>query len=402
VKQVSNVYCLACHGPARVDPPVAEQPGRFEAGVCARCHDRLPEQDLVVQWRTSRMSQTIKGQLNGPEAKAECTVCHSSQGFYYDNFTLGRPPSTDVVVMSCCENLAPITCQTCHSPMYAENQAQIFLHGSVTTKSGLDLKEIGEGALCVMCHNTNHDVKEASTLNERLAPHSPQADLSYGRAGYLLPAAGYPQPSGATCSRDAGKGCVTCHMEKGPSYGQPGYRQVGDHTFRTVSTGGVENVRPCQTCHPQLQSFDPKARGDYDGDREVEGVRAEVDGLMVLLEQRLSAAIQERGYTGCDPDRSTGAWFKAGFREMVVLTDRLGFDLGDCDRNGAVERDERPFIFPDEDLLLHKAAYNYLLIKRDKSRGLHNHPYAVTLLQRTLVALVADKGLPDWDKVTPR
>jgi hypothetical protein len=397
VKDVSNVYCVACHGPARVDPPMAEQPGRFEAGVCARCHDRKPEQDLVAQWRTSRMAKTIRAELNGPESKAECTRCHSSQGFYYTNFALGRPPNTGVVVMSCCENLAPITCQTCHSPMYAKNKAQIFRYDAVETGSGLKLKGIGAGALCSMCHNTDHDVSQASTLSQRLAPHSPQADLSYGRGGYVLAAKGYPTPKGAACARDAGEGCANCHMHKGPAYGKPGYRQVGDHTFHMISSGGVDNVLPCQGCHPTMESFDPLARGDYDGSGGLESVRKEVDGLLALLKQHLSAAIAKRGFTGCDAARSRGSWIKAGFRLKVVVTDELGFDLGDCDRSGEIERTEQAFVFPAADLLLHKAAYNYLFIASDKSRGLHNVPYAVILLQRTLVALTGGEGLPRWD-----
>jgi hypothetical protein len=397
LKDVSNVFCVGCHGPARVDPPVAEQPGRFEVGVCARCHDRLPEQDLVAQWRQSRMAQTIKGDLNGPESRSDCAGCHTAQGFYYDNFALGRPPNENVVVMSCCENLAPITCQTCHSPMYARNKAQVFAYDSVETESGLKLSKVGSGAVCVMCHNTEHDVTAASTLSKRLAPHSPQADLSYGRGGFLLGPADYPVPSGVTCSKNAGDGCATCHMDEGPPVGDPGHRKVGDHTFRMISSEGQPNTRPCQACHPGRESFDPRARHDYDGDARTESVREEVDGLMALLRAQLAAAVAARAYRGCDPARSPGAFVKRGFAQRIVVTDALGFDLGDCDRNGIIEREEEAFVFPQADLLLHKAAYNYLFVASDKSRGLHNLPYVVSLLQRTIHAVAGGKNLPDWD-----
>jgi hypothetical protein len=401
LKEVSNVFCVGCHGPARVDPPVAEQPGRFEVGVCARCHDRLPEQDLVAQWRQSRMAQTIKGDLNGPESRTECARCHTAQGFYYENFALGRPPNEGVVVMSCCENLAPISCQTCHSPMYSRNTAQTFAYDAVETSSGLELKKVGSGAVCVHCHNTDHDVTAASTLSRRLAPHSPQADISYGRGGFLLGPADYPVPSGITCSKDAGDGCATCHMDEGPPVGDPDYRKVGDHTFRMISSEGKPNTRPCQACHPGRESFDPRARHDYDGDGKTESVREEVDGLMALLHTQLSAAIVARGYKGCDPARSPGTFVKRGFAMRIVVTDALGFDLGDCDRNGIVEREEDPFVFPQADLLLHKASYNYLFVASDKSRGLHNLPYVVSLLQRTIHAVAGGKNLPDWDLFQP-
>jgi len=398
VKEVSNVYCLACHGPARVDPPVAEQPGRFGVGVCARCHDRKPEQDLVAQWRLSKMSRTITGDVNGAEARPECIRCHTSQGFYYKNFALGRPPNSRVAIIACCENMEPITCQTCHSPMYATNKAQVFRYGDVTTDSGLKLTKVGSGALCSTCHNTEHDVAAAASLSDRLAPHSPQADLSYGRAGYSLPAPGHPALTGVACSKNAGEGCVTCHMDSGPAAGKPGHRGVGLHTFRMTSTGGLPNLRPCQACHgAKAQSFDFTAQGDHDGDGSVEGVRAEVDGLMALLQKRLRLAIAARGYKGCDSNKSAGRWIKAGYRNKVVVTNEQGNDLGDCDGNGVVERTEVAFTFPDADVLLHKAAYNYLVVQKDGSRGLHNLPYTVKLLQRTVYALSGGKNLPGWE-----
>jgi hypothetical protein len=280
--------------------------------------------------------------------------------------------------------------------MYARNKAQTFAYDEVTTDSGLDLDSVGSGAICVHCHNTEHDVRDPKTLSQRLAPHSPQADLSYGNAGYLLGPDDYPTPSGAACSRTAGDGCATCHMHEGPGPDDPDYRKVGDHTFHMVSTEGRDNTRPCQVCHQGRQSFDPRARHDYDGNTKVESVREEVDGLIVVLEQRLAAAIAQRGYSGCDPATSAGAFVKRGFAQKVVVVDKLGFDLGDCDRNGIIEREERAYLFPEADLLLHKAAYNYLLVKADKSRGLHNLPYVVSLLQGTIHAVTKGINLPPW------
>jgi len=401
VKDVSNIYCLACHGPGRLESPGAGTSGLFSAGVCARCHDRLPEQDLVAQWRTSLMAQTIKGDLNGAEARSECSVCHTGQGFYYDRFALGRPPNPNTVKAFNPDTLAPITCQICHSPMYANNKAQLFAFDGVSTDSGLVLQQVGSGAICIHCHNTGHDVSQAGTLAERLAPHSPQADLSYGQGGYLLGPASYPVPSGSACSLTAGDGCATCHMDEGPAPGDPDYRKVGDHTFHMVSSEGSPNSRPCQACHPGRQSFDPRARHDYDGNGKVQSVRLEVDGLMAELRARLSAAIAARGYAGCDAAGSKGVFIKRGFAHKIVVVDGLGFDLGDCDRNGVVERQEDPFVFPDADLLLHRAAYNYLFVKTDKSRGLHNLPYVVSLLQGTIHAISGGTNLPDWDLFRP-
>ena len=108
-------------------------------------------------------------------------------------------------------------------------------------------------------------------------------------------------------------------------------------------------------------------------------------------------AIAARGYKGCDGNKSAGRWIKAGYRNKVVVTNEQGNDLGDCDGNGVVERTEVAFTFPDADVLLHKAAYNYLVVQKDGSRGLHNLPYTVKLLQRTVYALSGGKNLPGWE-----
>jgi hypothetical protein len=161
-------------------------------------------------------------------------------------------------------------------------------------------------------------------------------------------------------------------------------------------TARKQNVAACQQCHPQMASFNPKAGDDYDGDGRVEGIADEIDGLLTLLKARLEAAIAARGYRGCDRARSSGVTYKLGSRERIVVADAQGRDLGDCDGSGELEREEQAFVFPEADLLLHKAAYNHQLIIADGSRGMHNPPYAVKLLQRTLAALVGERELPRW------
>jgi hypothetical protein len=185
-------------------------------------------------------------------------------------------------------------------------------------------------------------------------------------------------------------------MNAGPAVKESGYRQVGLHTFQMISPEGVPNLRPCVACHPGRTSYDSKARGDYDGNQRVEGVRQEVQGLLNLLEARLSSAIKALKLTGCQGKNGPSAGFKLNSDGKIVLTDALGQELGDCNRNGVLEEKETAAVFPKANTLYHQAAYNYLLIKNDKSVGLHNYPYTVALLQRTLYALGQGQDLPAW------
>lgn len=398
VRQVSNVYCLACHGSARVDPPFGDQPGLFGAGVCARCHDRPPELTTASEWRTSKHAKTITGEINGPETRRPCSSCHTAQGFYREHFALARPASSKTVTFNCCLNPQPITCQGCHNAMLAKHPHQLHDSDAVKTPSGLDLDDVGNGAVCARCHNAGADLHNESTVRDRLAPHAPQADLLYGKAGFSLVAPqSYPELSGVACGGETKQGCVSCHMAAPPRRDLRPADRIGGHTFRMRSDKAGENLAVCRSCHPGMKSFDHKAKGDYDGDGDVEGAKSEVRGLLALLAERLREAISARGYRGCDRARSRGVWIDSGEqRGRIVVVDAKGIDLGDCDRNGAIERAERAFVFPEGDLALYRAAYNYLVVARDGSAGLHNFPYTVKLLQRTIHAVGGGKNVPSW------
>ncbi|PIE18693.1 MAG: hypothetical protein CSA65_04255 [Proteobacteria bacterium] len=403
VKDVSNVYCLACHGPGRLDPPIAEQPGLFGVGVCARCHDRLPEHPLVAQWRTSKHAKTVTNEVNGPERRKACARCHSAQGFVYGNFSLARPHSSKTAMLNCCETVQPVTCQACHDPMRATPRKQVRRFGPIATPSGAKHELGGSGAICSMCHHADVDIASAEHLAARLAPHAPQTDLMLGRAGYELPpnsaAITLPPLGGQGCVKETRDTCVTCHMHDGPIAAMRGHHSLGGHSFAmatkaggTAKTAGkrIEHIAACRSCHPKQESFDDPAKGDYDGDGQVEGAQQEIDGLLGLVEAALRRAITTAAYKGCDGANGPGVWIaRGGGGAKLVLIDADGNDLGDCDRNGAIERRERAFTFPAtaEGTRFHKAAYNWLAVKRDGSRGLHNYGYTVKLLQRTLAAL---------------
>jgi hypothetical protein len=143
-----------------------------------------------------------------------------------------------------------------------------------------------------------------------------------------------------------------------------------------------------------MSRFNDKAKADYDGDGLIEGVQDEVDGLLVLLRDRLQRAVAAREWRGCR--RQPGHGLQVDERLKIVVVDAAGKDLGDCDENGVIEREERPFTLPDDAIELHKAAYNYFLVQKDASRGLHNLPYALKLLQRTIYAVSGGQDLPPW------
>ena len=171
---------------------------------------------------------------------------------------------------------------------------------------------------------------------------------------------------------------------------------VGGHTF-AVRYKAREHLAPCRGCHTKIKRFNTAAQRDYDGDGRIAGVQDEVTGLLRELKGHLDALIQRRRYRDCSG--KVGKSFATNDRLQIVIVDERGNDLGDCDRNGAVERLERPFLITESRAgpggsVLYKLSYNYLLVQADASRGLHNLPYAVSLLQQTIQRLSEATPLP--------
>jgi hypothetical protein len=133
------------------------------------------------------------------------------------------------------------------------------------------------------------------------------------------------------------EGCIDCHMYETPGEGEPGYLEIGDHTFAMQSDDTlnvVENVAACASCHGPLTTFDDLiAAVDYDGDGTIEGVQSEVQGMLTNLALLLPPV---------------------GVDEVVV----------------------------DEDYTVRQlqTAYNYFFVVNDGSYGVHNTKYAVNLL----------------------
>jgi predicted CXXCH cytochrome family protein len=254
----------------------------------------------------------------------------------------------------------PVTCPACHDPHVAKYPGQLRLAAA---------------DLCARCHHA--DGRGALEASPFPAPHAPQAEVVAGTGAKAV--AGATIPAGGPHARVPG-GCVRCHVARTAAAGP---LRVGGHTFR-ARDGDAENLVACGGhCHPGRERFDLRAREDFDGDGVIETNRQEVDGLMAALGAALSAEVQRRALRGCG-----GAAAGVGTTQgHLVLVDAKGVDVGDCDHDGKLKGDERPAVLPATAADLYPAAYNYLLLKRDASHGLHNLPFAVAVLRGSLAAV---------------
>jgi hypothetical protein len=408
LKDKANVQCENCHGPAWFWTG-------FGTEQCAQCHDKPPEYTKVAEWQNSPMSKLRKepkGILNRPE----CIRCHTIQGFL-DSLRARdpkAPPRKEVETKP-----LPITCAACHDPHNRTFPNQLRLYGIVSpTGERIDLQT---GAICILCHSSRTDVRdEASPIlrpyvaagyvpprpppppgprskkrrkkpPSRWAPHGNQMDIISGRGGIQFFLKGKQGPF-ATPSRHLllPKGCVTCHMYPGPKKGKPGYLKLGGHTFalRTKDKQNLEYTKPCSPCHGKLKSLNRRALHDYDGNGKIQGIYDEVNGLLNTLKKLIEDKIKEKNYKGCH--NKIGVSFGEAEQKIVIL-DKDSNPLQKCGPK------KETITFSPEDEDLYRVAFNYLYVKKDRSKGVHNPPYIIRLLQRSIIK-IGDKEFiePNW------
>lgn len=226
-------------------------------------------------------------------------------------------------------------CRACHMGAGAEIADQ----GSVDGIPNVQTAQGGLGAVCMACHNGWHPAGKSD--GELTAPHySVQTDMLYG-VNTVDPGQESTATQGDMASPhlDVENTCVGCHLA-----GQP-----PSHTFR------VENFEGCEgdDCHDQDMTDGGTAKEDYDGDGTVEKTTVEIDGLMGTLK----AAIESRA----------GAFESARGQISFARPQRV---------NDAT----------------YAAAYNYIYVEKDGSRGAHNTAYTVDLLTRSIRAMGGTAG----------
>ncbi|MBI5535366.1 MAG: hypothetical protein HY898_21740 [Deltaproteobacteria bacterium] len=390
LKERANVQCEHCHGP-----------GWFYVGygadICAQCHDHPPEYHTVEDGRRNRMEQT-QHRLDGTDPGLVCKGCHEAKGWLK---SLRGHDSLSEPAVELQTGMAGIACPSCHATHEKDCNRQLRLCGYIEVP-GLTF-EAGQGALCIACHNGESDIfrgpllrpflpglpkggrkghgggSESDATHADAAPHAPQFQVMTGRGGRFL-----TMPERFTANPVwphmwVQNSCVGCHY-RATSTGQG----TGGHTFRLAPASvepaskqcppkpdwarikGSRDTGNCASCHGPLESLNRPSLGDYDGNGRVEGLVDEVEGLMLLLREELLRQMKD------------------GF---VVEGERIVVAGPGCAArmNGKGEP-EAP------DGMLQKGAWNYMMILRDGSGGIHNPKYAIRLLQNAIESLEKARG----------
>jgi hypothetical protein len=345
LQNLSNVQCENCHGPgsehANYGGDVIAVAIPSNTGGCSQCHDDPTYETKSATWALSVHAVTT----TDPAGNASCVGCHTGTGFIAR--MNGESPITQTAYHS-------IDCYACHDP-HGVTQPSTATHlirnmASVTLANGTKVTSstVGEGILCMQCHQSRLAVSAVDTTagSAHFGPHEgPQADMLMGTNGYTY---GQVIPSSAH-QYVTTNGCVDCHMQTVAST-DPAFLKAGDHTFSTTyaPTGQTPEdlVGACQSCHgTDLTTFN-FPMFNFSGGVGEAGVQDQVQALLNQLSTLLPPNNQVKTSLTID-----STWTKPQL----------------------------------------EAAYNWLFVNNDGSKGVHNLDYAVGLLQASIANLQGQK-----------
>ncbi len=333
----ARIQCESCHGPGAdhfSDTTDFKIQKTLNYEDCSYCHNEGTHHYFPTQWKASIHAQIPHGQT-----RAGC-YCHNGQLFVEYMKAGKQPPTTDA------SDKVPISCAVCHDPHSVANPHQVRTM-TATLENGVEISDVGTGAICMNCHHAREEaVSYTNDFKNNLAHygphHGPQADMLKGTNAITF---GQDIPSSPHLYATS-NACVTCHMfpEGADSLGN--IILMGSHTFSMTDQNGNDNVAACAPCHGNIgtefsdKKFYVNGNADLDGDGVANGLQIEVQGLLDTLAVRLPPL---------------------GSTDVVV------------DSNYTLTQAQ--------------AAYDYLMVKEDRSLGIHNPEYTYGILSASLNAL---------------
>ncbi len=341
--QLGAIGCESCHGAGSEhwgDPSKISV--SMSASVCTQCHDAPPHHAIGREWTSSPhdsgMSAIQAADSYVTSGTATCARCHTVGGFV--DYASGNTLQPSYAAM-------PLSCQGCHNPHDATNPYQIRKITADPLMNGYSISEGGAGQLCMNCHRSrsNANTTVAGGWKPYFGPHEgPQTDVFFGQDGYQF---GDSSIAGLNTHTQVTDACVTCHMASSTT-DPKATNLLGGHTWKMSgpdSAGVVtDNTEACQSCHGPITDFDQiPAPYDYAGIANggpIPGVQTEVKALLAKLATKIPDSVLAK------PSSPTVG--------KNLTKDQLG------------------------------ALWDYLLISKDGSMGIHNAKYTFALLTRAI------------------
>ncbi|MEM9189378.1 MAG: hypothetical protein AAGF12_09390 [Myxococcota bacterium] len=366
-RAIGPVSCVACHGAGEVLAPEFRDQSqtRFSSAMCAGCHDVVDDPDAnhqsfhQLEWNASPKAETPSG---AAARQPGCASCHSAQGFIHwmDAGTHRAVPEPQA-----------LGCSTCHDAHGNAHPASLRVFETIPELLDRPVADLGSGAICAQCHHSQVPDDDDPSA----APHAPQLNMLVGRGSLLTRA----EEAGAHASISGS--CNACHMAEPPADWRG---RAGGHTFSVrdrMSDAPILAGFTCASCHGT--AVPPQAIGgirDWDGDGRADNIGREFARAMDRAREQLRARIGwARVRDNCAMPRLAEDYVE---RDLVLLlADREGNLLGDCDEDGAFSARERPVGVEQLSRDLRKVVWDVAMLESDGSQGRHNPAFTFQILR---------------------
>lgn len=352
--------------------------------------DQDPEKR--AQWEQSRHNNVnttlVQATVEARQAgAAHCARCHSDQGFRAwlpqlikgDPGNIKGPDGKDATVAHLTslgltkDKVQPVTCTTCHN----EKGALRVVGDTYQLPSGFSVSGVGAGAMCMTCHNTRNgrQIWNADTKPSYGGPHeAAQTDVMVGKNFYFVnDTSDFPRSPHAFFTGDA---CATCHVGLNKD----------SHTFAPP-----ENL--CSNCHGPAMSEDFVQQPTR---LLLTRLRTVISSKILGVRDRIKVVQAYDAASGKYTDNVTidgrniqGLADIATAGGQMVFTFRMSDGKDITTRIGEIREAPGPggkqvFLLGDPIL---RASWNYLMIKFDKSMGVHSPSVTREVLQTTINVL---------------
>ena len=294
--------------------------------------------ELVEQWLGSAHAKPV---TFAAEEKG-CMNCHDGQKFTETGggFVPRLATGASAVVTGPAgprDWVVATDCRVCHTGPGVEfaKTGTIDIPGKTVSA--------GVGAVCIACHNGWHGPGKSQNGGQR-APHlSVQADAIF--ASNIATVGTAEQIDTRSPHQKVQDVCVGCHMTGKPVPGDKADTDApANHSMKIRDTSGCKGT----DCH-KTDPLEAVVKEDLDGDGTKEKLQSEVDGLLATLRSTIES-------------HAAGS-FESSSGEIVFAK---GAKPSDTD---------------------YAAAYNYLFVIEDRSRGVHSPLFIPSLLQQSIGSL---------------
>jgi cytochrome c553 len=318
---------------------------------------------------------------------AHCGRCHSDQGFrawlpqlQRGDFGNIKGPDGQAATVEHLKSLGltkdaakPVTCTSCHT----ENGGLRIKDSTPMLPSGFAVTAVGDGALCMTCHNTRNGRIQWDTSDPKryTGPHeAAQADMIVAKNFFFINDTGDRTSPHAKFTNGS---CTTCHMS------------LNESEFS-------HSVKPpaqfCQSCHGKDMNKEFVGRPT----RYLLGqVRAAMLKKIIESATNLKVLKAFDAPTDKDADLVLNGRTITGLENVTTVHGQLALVVKLSDGSEVTslisEFREAPApdgkqIFPTAHLIV-RAAWNYMMIVYDGSNGVHNPSFSREALLATITAL---------------